>query len=323
MSRLCVKCNRYISGGYSHGNFTANLLAYSPTTDQWEELRPMNAPRGWHCMATVGENTANSMTRLFVFGGCVLNTNPLNATPTIANTVSPNTPLTLTPPNTGNHLIQTAQPVTLTEYYTPLTNQWTIVKPMINLHKEASCFTFNSHIYILGGYNIQLKTGQKLVTKYDPENDSWLTVGQLNNGMTGVGACVLDLPWHVFDENATSTSSPAQSHIKSYLDLEEESSGDESDATNSSSSCHDDQNDDEEEEEYLEWSTQTSLQSDDTNDRDKEDRIRKQFRNATQNKKKGLKCIRKSSRDNTGNTTKNHHKEEEIEEADKNLEILS
>ena len=208
----------------------------------------MNAPRGWHCMITT-ENTSSA--RLFVFGGCYLQNpiTPLQQQQQQQQQPQPSSQLQL----------QTAQPVTLTEYYTPQTNQWTIVKPMINLHKEASCVNsiFNnsnsssssssssSFIYIFGGYNVQTKTSQKLVSQYDYSQDSWSTVGQLSHGMTGVGACVLDLPstWHQseLDDKANLDLASNLSHFNF-----EDSSTSDNDHTNES----------------LEWSTQTSLPSD-------------------------------------------------------------
>lgn len=55
----------YISGGYTNGNFTADMHAYELATDRWTTLRPMHAARGWHSMCVVDEN-------LYVFGGCYL-----------------------------------------------------------------------------------------------------------------------------------------------------------------------------------------------------------------------------------------------------------
>lgn len=92
-----------------------------------------------------------------------------------------------------------AQPVTVTEFYSPSTDQWTIVKPLTNVHKEASHFLAGKYVYIFGGYNITAKTGQKLMSRYDTVNDLWQTVGQLANGMTGVGCCVLDVPWFLLE----------------------------------------------------------------------------------------------------------------------------
>jgi hypothetical protein len=145
----------------------------------------MNASRGWHSMIAVNtriDSNSNLDSRLFVFGGCYL----------IQSLPSP-----LPPAQLHANYMHTAQPVTLTEFYTPKTNQWTIVKPMINLHKEASCslsLIDSSLVYIYGGYNVRDKTSQKLISQYDCVKDAWSTVGQLTLGMTGVGACVLDLP---------------------------------------------------------------------------------------------------------------------------------
>lgn len=104
-----------------------------------------------------------------------------------------------------------AQPVTVTEFYTPATDQWTIVKPLVNLHKEASLFCMGQFVYIFGGYNIATKTGQKLMSRYDTVNDVWQTIGQVSSGMTGVGCCLLDLPWFLIDSIvATSQKSDEQ-----------------------------------------------------------------------------------------------------------------
>ncbi|CAF0871367.1 unnamed protein product [Brachionus calyciflorus] len=158
----------YLSGGYTNGHFTPDLYSYNPLNDRVEELRPMNVSRGWHSMCA-----ANDL--LYVFGGCYLN----NQT-------------------SGQQL---AQAITITEYYSPQTDQWTIVKPMVNLHKEASCLKLNNYIYIFGGYNIQAKSGQKLISKYDFMNDTWHTVGHLSNGMTGFGCVSMDLPWFLIDKD--------------------------------------------------------------------------------------------------------------------------
>jgi kelch-like protein 9/13 len=147
----------YITGGYSQGHFTADLQAYSSLMDQWEDLAPMHMARGWHSMT-------EALGRLYVFGGCHLNLN------------------------------QQAQAVQQTEFYTPDTDQWTIVAPLLNLHKEASCLKYSDFIFALGGYNIQSKCGQKLISRYDFKNDTWEDFGLLASGQTGVGYCILDLP---------------------------------------------------------------------------------------------------------------------------------
>lgn len=153
----------YVAGGYSQGHFTADLQAYFADLDQWEDLCPMNSPRGWHCMC-------EAMGKLYVFGGCHLN---------------------------GN---QQAQPILQTEYYTPDYDQWTIVSSLNNLHKEASCVRYFNYIYIIGGYNIQAKCGQKVVSRYDYINDKWENFGQFSIGQTGFGCCLIDLPAYLLHD---------------------------------------------------------------------------------------------------------------------------
>ena len=284
----------YISGGYTHGQFTAKLHAYSPLLDQWEELKSMNAPRGWHCMAATSSSSA-SEPRLYVFGGCYL--------------AHEHQPALLPLPSPSALPPHTAQPVSLTEYYSPRTNQWTIVRAMTNMHKEANCFSVHHYVYVFGGYNIVAKTGQKLVSRYDVASDVWLTVGQLPNGMTGVGTCVLDLPWYVIEELDDQDNGRVDDCFgfgNDLTDTEHSSSG----------SGHD-----EDEEEYLEWSTQTSLQSDDEN-KDNQ-RLNKK---TTKFRHKNFKISNENSFSSSSSSKHNNNgnnRATEDEDNDNNQEFLS
>lgn len=152
----------YVSGGYSGNHFTPDMQRYDPSANQWEDMAPMLTPRGWHVMCATPE-------KLYVFGGCNLNVN------------------------------QQAQPVMQSECYDPSTDQWTIIAPLSVSHKEASCVVYNDQIYVLGGYNVQTKTGQKLVSRYDIYTGIWETVGALPRSLTGVGYCTLRLPSYNLD----------------------------------------------------------------------------------------------------------------------------
>ncbi|XP_052272087.1 kelch-like protein 13 [Dreissena polymorpha] len=147
----------FVSGGYSNNHFTPDMQRYDPETNQWEDMAPMLTPRGWHVMCTAQD-------KLFVFGGCNLNVN------------------------------QQAQPVVQSECYDPEVDQWTIIAPLSISHKEASCVVYSDQIYVLGGYNVQTKTGQKLVSRYDVYSGIWETIGGLPRSLTGVGYCTLQLP---------------------------------------------------------------------------------------------------------------------------------
>lgn len=150
----------YISGGYSNNHFTPDLQRFD--TAQWEDMAPLLTPRGWHVMAAVGE-------RLIVAGGCNLNTS------------------------------QQALPVLQAESYDPAVDQWTLIAPLAVSHKEASCVVYRGQIYVLGGYNVQTKTGQRAVSRYDAEAGAWEQIGVLPVSQTGVGYCVLALPTYNLD----------------------------------------------------------------------------------------------------------------------------
>ena len=147
----------YVSGGYSNNHFTQDLQRYNPSTRHWEDMSNMLTPRGWHVMCVASD-------KLYVFGGCNLNAN------------------------------QQALPVLQSEMYDPLTDQWSIIAPLSISHKEASCVLYQDCICVLGGYNVQTKSGQKMVSKFDLVTGTWETVGALPQSMTGVGYCVLKLP---------------------------------------------------------------------------------------------------------------------------------
>lgn len=151
----------YISGGYSSNHFTPDLQRFDPLTRRWEDMSGMLSARGWHVMCVARD-------KLLVHGGCSLNSG------------------------------QQALPVMQSESYDPDTDQWTAIAPLSVSHKEASCVVYHDRVYVLGGYNVQTKTGQKLVSRYDPYSLVWDSVGTLAQSHTGVGYCVLKLP--VFDD---------------------------------------------------------------------------------------------------------------------------
>ncbi|RNA26033.1 kelch 9 [Brachionus plicatilis] len=190
----------YICGGYTDGQFSASLYSFSALSDQLEELAGMNVARGWHSVCAVADT-------LFVFGGCFLNAQAQS--------------------------LQLAEPTNVAECYSVQTNQWSVLKPMVNLHKEASAVHINRSVYIFGGYNIAAKTGQKLVSRYDLESGEWHTAGQLAAGMTGVGCVVIDLPWYLVHKQEAKcvSSSSCLSHLADDVsdEDEEESTGTSSD----------------------------------------------------------------------------------------------
>ena len=159
----------YISGGYSNNHFTQDLQRYDANTHQWEDVAPLLTARGWHVMSQAND-------KLLVFGGCNLNTN------------------------------QQALPVLQSESYDPTTDQWSLIAPLPISHKEATCVLFQEHVFVLGGYNVQTKTGQKMVSKYDLSTGTWETMGSLSQSMTGVGYAVVKMPTYCLSDGMVSAS---------------------------------------------------------------------------------------------------------------------
>ena len=156
--------NIYISGGYSNNHFTSALQRYDTLAQQWDDMSPMLAPRGWHVMCST------STDKLFVFGGCNLNAN------------------------------QQALPMLQSECYDPATNQWSLITPLAISHKEASCVVYQDRIHVIGGYNVQTKQGQKMASCYDLYTGVWETFGTLQESKTGVGYCMLEIPTYSTDD---------------------------------------------------------------------------------------------------------------------------
>jgi N-acetylneuraminic acid mutarotase len=227
----CVVNNTaYIGGGYCQGNFIQYMHAYNSCLDHWSTLAPMNMPRGWHCMTHFND-------LIYVFGGCFINhANQLPAAPLQTHHQMPqhtaNSVL-------NNHLVllphqqqELTQPVMLTECYNIRSNQWHTLKPIINMHKEAACVKCDTHAFIIGGYNMHAKTGQRFISKYEFATDAWSTAGQMPSGMTGMGVCMLDLPWFVTldgeeksgDDGAhTAADAANESFIWSRIDVDSDS----------------------------------------------------------------------------------------------------
>ena len=147
----------YISGGYSNQHFTQDMQRFDATQGVWEDMAPMMTPRGWHVMVKVNS-------RFLVFGGCNLNAN------------------------------QQALSVLQSEMYDPETDQWTALSSLTLSHKEAACVPYLDYVCVLGGYNVQTKSGQKMVSKYDLVTGRWETIGSLPISMTGVCYCQMVLP---------------------------------------------------------------------------------------------------------------------------------
>ncbi|KAK7939661.1 hypothetical protein WMY93_002987 [Mugilogobius chulae] len=135
----------YISGGITRDTFQKELWSYDPVSDVWSRRADMVDLRGLHCMCTVGD-------RLYVMG--------------------------------GNHFrgCSDYDDVLSCEYYSPATDQWTVVAPMPR---------GQSDVYVVGGYSWNSRCMVDIVQRYDPEKDVWDRVFNVLEPLGGIRACTM------------------------------------------------------------------------------------------------------------------------------------
>ncbi|XP_017285605.1 kelch-like protein 9 [Kryptolebias marmoratus] len=144
----------YISGGITRDTFQKELWCYDPVADTWGRRADMMELRGLHCMCTVGD-------RLYVMG--------------------------------GNHFRGTSDydDVLGCEYYSPDTDQWTVVASMPRGQSDVGVTVFNGQIYVVGGYSWNSRCMIDIVQRYDPEEDVWDRVFNVLEPLGGIRACTM------------------------------------------------------------------------------------------------------------------------------------
>ncbi|XP_062861596.1 kelch-like protein 9 isoform X2 [Trichomycterus rosablanca] len=144
----------YVSGGITRDAFQKELSCYDPDTDSWSRRADMMELRGLHCMCTVED-------RLYVMG--------------------------------GNHFrgANDYDDVLSCEYYSPATDQWTVVSPMPKGQSDVGVAVFKGKIYVVGGYSWNSRCMVDIVQCYDPEKDEWEMVFKVLEPLGGIRACSL------------------------------------------------------------------------------------------------------------------------------------
>jgi len=160
----CCHGNKvYVSGGCPGEDFTSDVHCYDLDRAGWQIRTPMHQSRGYHVMVTHGN-------QIFACAG---------------NT------------NAGDR-----RDVLMTECYSVELDQWTILSPALHGQSEAPAVKCSTKIYILGGYSWDAQSFQDTIQCYDLEKDSWSVVdSKLPEPMTGVVACHLKLPLHLFTDH--------------------------------------------------------------------------------------------------------------------------
>lgn len=63
------------------------------------------------------------------------------------------------------------------EYYTPDTNQWTLIPSMLNRRSGVRVIAHNNYIYAIGGFDGI--TRQTSGEKYNPKTQQWTSINQM------------------------------------------------------------------------------------------------------------------------------------------------
>ncbi|XP_039511476.1 kelch-like protein 9 isoform X2 [Pimephales promelas] len=144
----------YVSGGITRDAFQKELLCYEPDRNLWSRRADMMELRGLHCMCTVGD-------RLYVMG--------------------------------GNHFRGTNDydDVLSCEFYSPASDQWTVVAPMPRGQSDVGVAVFKERIYVVGGYSWNSRCMVDIVQCYDPEKDEWEKVFNVLEPLGGIRACTM------------------------------------------------------------------------------------------------------------------------------------
>ena len=123
-------------GGITKDTFQKELWCYEPADDLWSRRADMVELRGLHCMCTVGD-------RLYVMG--------------------------------GNHFrgANDYDDVLGCEYYSPASDQWTMVAAMPRGQSDVGVTVFKGRVYVVGGYSWNSRCMVDIVQCYDPESDEW------------------------------------------------------------------------------------------------------------------------------------------------------
>lgn len=76
------------------------------------------------------------------------------------------------------------------EYYTPETNTWTLLPPMISRRSGVSCVAHRSLLYVIGGFNglSRMNTGEK----YDSTTKQWSAIREMYNPRSNFGLEIID-----------------------------------------------------------------------------------------------------------------------------------
>ncbi|NXS93169.1 KLH13 protein, partial [Jacana jacana] len=146
----------YISGGFSEGKTLRDTYSYLPRLRRWISNSAMAFTRCDHGMAAVRD-------RIFCIGGRTLKG------------------------------VEEWIHVNETEYYCPVSNQWTMLTPSPFSCCQFSITAHNSTLYLAGGGSLQHMQKEDSVFLYDTEREAWKKASPLPTALVDHASCMIKL----------------------------------------------------------------------------------------------------------------------------------
>ena len=182
----------YLIGGTGDVGVWPGVEAYTPSTNHWAGVAPLNTARS-QLAATTSPAAGDANGLIYALGGNDSNSNSLN----------------------------------VVEQYTPSSNTWTNVSPMPTPRKMLAAATGqDGRVYAIGGCCNPPNIGETdIVEVYTPGTNHWATATHLNHGRFGLGATTgLDGRIYVFggccpNGNPTNTAEVYDPSTNTWTDI--------------------------------------------------------------------------------------------------------
>lgn len=80
------------------------------------------------------------------------------------------------------------EPMETTEMYDPVTNEWTMITPMLSKRSGLGMVNFKQNLYVIGGFDgvNRLRSGEK----YDSLKKSWTSIPEMLSPRSNFGIAV-------------------------------------------------------------------------------------------------------------------------------------
>ena len=146
-----LKCDLLIIKSFFAGD-PQKFERYNVITDCWESRTPLSQSRFFAQLATVNKY-------LYLLGGATVDS------------------------------CGCTYGVAIIEFYCPMSDTWTTLESTLTPRAEGGCAVLDNKIYIVGGFNWDVKERLKTAEVYDVDMDTVQTIGDITVPLTGIACC--------------------------------------------------------------------------------------------------------------------------------------